>query len=218
MFGCCGEGIVPLRTEEGAVFVRVGVFVLVVFEVQGFLAAGVWTARGGNAGAGVGKADARVAGGGATRGAGRGWRGRRAVLLGEADSLLDALGVGERGLVLFVVARAAAGDEEDAEEGEAAAADELDGLLAGGALKVAVEDGAADDDAEGKQHELDGDDLGRVEALQGLVDVADLHDGGGQQDEQEGVGDRGGEGAQQGGREHRGHALGRQDRVAACKS
>jgi hypothetical protein len=50
--------------------------------------------------------------------AGLGRRGCDSVLLCKADGLLDALGVGKRGLVIVVVPGPTAGDDKDTEEGE----------------------------------------------------------------------------------------------------
>jgi hypothetical protein len=71
---------------------------------------------------------------------------RRWPLLEKVDSLLDALGVGER-LVFLIMGRPAAGDEEDSEKGQETAANKLDGLLPGCALEVTVQDRASNDDA-----------------------------------------------------------------------
>src|SRR6202012_5424583 len=125
-------------------------------------------------------------------------------------------------IVLFVVVllvasclRCSARDEPDADEGQRAAADELASVVARVALEVAVEDGAADDDAEREEHELRRDHLRRLEALQRAVDVLNLHDGGEDEDGQQQVGDRERQRLQQRVRQKRGHALGRQRRVAA---
>jgi len=71
------------------------------------------------------------------------------ALLEEIDGLLNALSVRER-LVFLVMGRPAAGDQEDSEKGQETAANKLDGLLAAGAFKVAVQDRTANDDAKRK--------------------------------------------------------------------
>jgi hypothetical protein len=101
----------------------------------------------------------------------------------ETNSLVNALGIRKGDLILEIAPRPATGDEEHAEKGKEAAAHEFDGLLAGGTLKVTVEDGAANDYTESKQNKLDRDDLGRIEALKSLVQVSDLHDGGREENE-----------------------------------
>jgi hypothetical protein len=92
------------------------------------------------------------------------------------------------GVVVFVVglaAGAASGDEPYAQEGHGAAADELSGVVAGSALEVTVEDGGAENDGEGKEDELHGDDLCGVEVLESPIDVFNLHDSGADQNEDE---------------------------------
>ena len=93
----------------------------------------------------------------------------------DAGSVLD---VHEYALALGVGSVTAGSNEENTEEGEEAAADKGCGLGGGGALKVAVEHGAAQNGAEREHDKLNGNDDGRVGALKGAVDVADLEDGG----------------------------------------
>ena len=136
------------------------------------------------------------------------------ALLVQSDGLLQALGFQEDLFILLPVPPTS--NEEHSEEGEETAADKLCGLFRRGPLKVAVQHRASRDDAEGEHDKLDGDDLGRVEALERLVHVADLHDGRAQEDDQERVRHRSGKGAEKGRGQHRRHALGGENCIAAC--
>ncbi len=137
-------------------------------------------------------------------------------LLRQADRLLYALDVFQ-GVFVLVLPRPTAGDEEDAEEGQEAAADEFSSLFGSRTFEIPVQHGAADDDTERERDKLDRDNLGRVEPLESLVDVADLHHRGGQQDEDERVRNRSREGPEERRRQHRRDALGGKRSVTAYK-
>ena len=60
-------------------------------------------------------------------------------------------------------------DEVYSEERESATTDELANSYGVGRFKVPVEHSASHNDGDGEQHKLSGNNLGGVEALQGLV-------------------------------------------------
>ena len=114
---------------------------------------------------------------------------------------------------LFRLRVSAGGEEVDAQKGHGAAEGELGEPSGRGALKVAVQDGAADDDGDGEEHKLRRDDLGRAEALQRPVDVPDLQQRARHENRQQQVRDRERQETPESMREERGYALGRKGRV-----
>lgn len=95
-------------------------------------------------------------------------------MLRQPDRLLYAVHFGHE--ILFIPWLTPTCDEEDAEECQETATHKFASLLGRGALKVAIEDRAAEDDAKGEHNELDWNDLRGIKPLESLIDVADLHD------------------------------------------
>jgi hypothetical protein len=89
-------------------------------------------------------------------------------------------GVFGLGLAVFVVViimppLSAGGDEPYTEEGHGTAADEFTGIVTRGAFEVAIQDGRSENHGKCEEDELYRYDLRGVEALEGSVDVLDLH-------------------------------------------
>lgn len=79
-------------------------------------------------------------------------------------------------------------DKVDTQESQQTTPDEFRCTFSGHRLEVTVQDRTTDDDGDRKQDELGRDHLRGVEALQSSVDVANLHQGTENEDEDQQVG------------------------------
>jgi translation initiation factor 6 (eIF-6) len=87
--------------------------------------------------------------------------------------------VGRRRLVILITT---AGDGIHPQESRETTREEVHELSEVCRLEITVEDGTPNDDGDGVEHELSGDDLRRIEALQRPIDVPYLKQGGGDED------------------------------------
>lgn len=111
-------------------------------------------------------------------------------------------------VLLSVAAITTACQTPDAQKSQRATTDKLTNLGRRGALEIPIQDSGTGDDEYGKHDKLSRNDLCRVEALQGAVDIFDLQDGGRNEDGHEKVSDWKGQGPPQ--------SVGQQRRDALC--
>jgi hypothetical protein len=135
-------------------------------------------------------------------------------LVRKAYGILEII-VFRQDFVVTMALLTAASNEKDAEEGKETAPNKLGRLFSVCSFEIAVKDGASNDDTQRKHYELNWNNLSRIETLQGLVDVANLHDGCPKENNDENVGDRSRKSTPKSGRQHRRNAFCRKGSVTA---
>jgi len=135
-------------------------------------------------------------------------------LVRKAYGILEIIVV-RQDFVVIMALLTAASDEKDAEEGKETTSNKLGRLFSVRSFEIAVQDGASNDHTQRKHYKLDWDNLGRIETLQRLVDVANLHDCRPKENNDENVSDRSCKSTPKSGRQHRRNAFCRKGSVAA---
>lgn len=97
-------------------------------------------------------------------------------MLCQPNRFFDAVGLRQHVLVI-ISAVSPRRNKKDTKECEKTAAHEFGGLFLGRLFEIAIQHCTADDDTQCEHDELDGDDLSRVKAGEGLVDISNLHNG-----------------------------------------